>query len=299
MPQDARFRMRAYLPDFDLRAPADLDGALRLLAERPGVWRPFAGGTDLMVLFEAGKLPAGRFVSLWGLQELRGIAVAADTVTVGALTTYAEVLANPTLQSEFPLICKAAQQTGGLATQNRGTLGGNIANGSPAADTPPALLVYDAELELISVRGIRRVSYDAFHTAYKAMDLQPDEIIRSIRLPRRERSWVSCYRKVGTRKAQAISKICFSAAADLDGGMVRDVRIACGSVAPIVTRCRTVESSLRGARLDPGLAEAAAAALALDISPIDDLRSTARYRLHVARSLLIEFVSDLVAGRTP
>ena len=143
-----------------------------MLADEPGMWRPFAGGTDLMVLLEAGKLPPGKYVSLWGLTELGGIAVATDTVTLGALTTYAEVLGHPVLRSEFPLLCRAAEQTGGVATQNRGTLGGNIANASPAADTPPALLVYDAELELVSARGSRRVPYDRFHTGYKVMDLE-------------------------------------------------------------------------------------------------------------------------------
>jgi len=290
--------MRSYLAAFDLQAPADLGTVLRLLAEQPGVWRPFAGGTDLMVLFEAGKLAPGKYVSLWNLKELRGIVAGSGTVTLGALTTYADVIADPVLQSEFPLICRAAEQTGGVATQNRGTLGGNIANGSPAADTPPALLVYDAELELISARGARRVPYGRFHSGYKLMDLRSDEIIRSITLPRGRRSWVQTYRKVGTRKAQAISKVCFAAGADLDDGIIRDVRIACGSVAPAVVRCPRAEAALRGRTVDDTLASGAAAALAEDVAPIDDMRSTARYRLHVARNLLIEFVTELVSRRT-
>jgi CO/xanthine dehydrogenase FAD-binding subunit len=290
--------MRSYLAAFDLQAPADLGTVLQLLAEQPGVWRPFAGGTDLMVLFEAGKLAPGKFVSLWHLKELRGIVAGSDTVTLGALTTYADVIADPVLQSEFPLICRAAEQTGGVATQNRGTLGGNIANGSPAADTPPALLVYDAELELISAGGARRVPYAGFHSGYKVMDLRSDEIIRSITLPRDRRSWIQTYRKVGTRKAQAISKVCFAAGADLDGGVIRDVRIACGSVAPAVVRCPRAEAALRGRTVDDTLAAGAAAALAEDVAPIDDMRSTARYRLHVARNLLIEFVTELLSRRT-
>ena len=148
------------------------------------------------------------------------------------------------------MLARAAAETGGVATQNRGTLGGNIANASPAADSPPALLVYDAELELISVRGSRRVPYDRFHTGYKKMDLAADEIIRSITIPRGRRGWIESYRKVGTRKAQAISKICFAAAADLDGGVVRDVRLALGSVAPTVVRCAHAEAALRGRTLD-------------------------------------------------
>ena len=290
--------MRSYLAAFDLQAPDDLGTVLQLLAEQPGVWRPFAGGTDLMVLFEAGKLAPGKFVSLWHLKELRGIVAGSDTVTLGALTTYADVIADPVLQSEFPLICRAAEQTGGVATQNRGTLGGNIANASPAADTPPALLVYDAELELISARGPRRVPYAGFHSGYKVMDLRNDEIIRSIALPRGRRSWIQTYRKVGTRKAQAISKVCFAAGADLDGGVIRDVRIACGSVAPAVVRCPRAEAALRGRTVDDTLAAGAAAALAEDVAPIDDMRSTARYRLHVARNLLIEFVTERLSRRT-
>ena len=290
--------MRSYLPAFDLQAPKNLQSVLRMLADEPGVWRPFAGGTDLMVLFEAGKLPPGKYVSLWGLKELSGIAVGTDTVTLGALTTYDDVLGHPVLCSEFPLLCRAAEQTGGAATQNRGTLGGNIANGSPAADTPPALLVYDAELELISARGSRRVPYDRFHSGYKVMDLKADEILKSITLPRGRGSWIQAYRKVGTRKAQAISKVCFAAAADLDGQIIRDVRIAFGSVAPSVVRCRGAESALRGQALHDTLAAAASLALAQDIAPIDDIRSSAGYRLRVARNLLIQFVAETLSRRT-
>src|SRR5687768_10006726 len=156
--------MRAYLPSYDLVAGSNLDDLLAMLADPAGGWQPFAGGTDLMVVLETGRLPAGKFVSLWGIEQLRGIDVAADAITLGALTTYAEVMRHEVLAREFPLLRQAASETGGVATQNRGTLGGNIANASPAADTPPALLVYDAELELISSRGTRRVAYDTFHT---------------------------------------------------------------------------------------------------------------------------------------
>src|SRR5262249_40431852 len=155
----------------------------------------------------AGRLPAGKYVGLWNPRELRGCAVSDRAVALGAMTTYSDVLANNTLRDEFPLLCRAAEETGGVATQNRGTLGGNIANASPAADTPPALLVYDAELELISTRGTRRVPYDRFHLGYKKMDLAADELIVRIDLPRRAHRWRQFYRKVGTRRAQAISKI--------------------------------------------------------------------------------------------
>ena len=261
-----------------------------MLSGAPGEWQPFAGGTDLMVLFEAGKLPPGKFLSLWGLQELRGIDVTAGSVTLGALTTYSDVLRHPVLMDEFPLMCRAAAETGGMATQNRGTLGGNIANASPAADTPPALLVYDAEIELVSVRGVRVMPYERFHLGYKKLDLVPDEIIQAIRLPRRSQGWRFAYRKVGTRRAQAISKVCFAAGIEMDGGIVRDARIALGSVAPVVLRCRHVEDALRGHQLERPVVERAVNALDRDIAPIDDLRSTAQYRMRVARNLLADFL---------
>lgn len=285
--------MRSFLPQYDLRAPRDLKGALSLLAETAAEWRPFAGGTDLMVLLESGRLPPGKYVSLWGLKELSGVEVGSRAVTLGALTTYADVLAHPVLRSEFPLLCRAAAETGGVATQNRGTLGGNIANASPAADSPPALLVYDAELELVSLRHTRRVPYNQFHTGYKRMDLRPDEIISRIVLPRGRAAWRQAYRKVGTRQAQAISKVCFAAAADVDGAVIRDIRIAFGSVAPIVTRCAHAEAAVRGRQADAAARAAARRALGRDIAPIDDLRSTAEYRMRVAENLLIQFLSEL------
>lgn len=271
-------------------APKSLAEGLSLLDREPDQWKPFAGGTDLMVLFEAGKLPHKKFLSLWHLRELRGIEETSPHVTLGALTTYTQVLQNATLQQEFPLLCQAASETGGVATQNRGTLAGNIANASPAADSPPALLVYDAELELVSARGARWVPYHGFHTGYKTMILRPEELIRRIRLPRPSAPRIQYYRKVGTRKAQAISKVCFAGVVQRDGDRIRDIRIALGSVAPVPLRCFRTEAVLRGAKLNLETLRAAQAELAKEIAPIDDFRSTARYRLRVTQNLLEEFL---------
>jgi len=264
-----------------------------ILARDNNKWKPFAGGTDLMVLLEAGKLPHQNYVNIWNLPELSGIEVADDQVTLGALTTYTEVQANEVLREEFPMLCQAASETGGLAIQNRGTLGGNIVNASPAADSPPALLVYDAELELISKAGSRRIPYDKFHLGYKQMDLRPDELLRAIRLPRSPKARTHYYRKVGTRKAQAISKVCFAAVATSNGKLIEEVRIALGSVAPVPIRCSRAEDAIRNRAIDTELAAAAGAALAVDISPIDDVRSTRDYRLRVSLNLLTDFLQQL------
>lgn len=286
--------MRAYLPAYELIVPRDLDEALALLADEPGVWRPFAGGTDLMVLFEAGKLAHRKFFSIFGLKELRGIEESDESVTLGALTTYAEVRGSDTLRREFPMLCQAAAETGGLAIQNRGTLGGNIANASPAADSPPALLAYDAQVELVSRDGARRVAYRDFHTGYKQTVMRPDELLSRIRLPRPSSSARQFSRKVGTRRAQAISKVCFAGLAEVDdGGRVGEARLAYGSVAPTVVRCPRTEAVLRGRAVDDALVAAARAELSRELVPIDDVRSTARYRLRVALNLLEEFLSEL------
>ena len=272
----------------------NLTEALALLADEPGVWKPFAGGTDLMVLFEAGRLSHKKYVNIWNLAELRGIEVSPEHVTLGALTTYREVQAHEVLRQEFPMLCQAASETGGLAIQNRGTLGGNVANASPAGDSPPALLVYDAQLELVSAQGSRLVPYNGFHTGYKQMLMRPDELIKSIRLPReRDERWQQYYRKVGTRKAQAISKICFAGLARLDAGEIKDVRLALGSVAPVVVRCSRTENVLKNQKVDAATISAARAELAREISPIDDIRSTANYRLQVAMNVLEEFLMKL------
>src|SRR5258708_31541191 len=191
--------MRADVSRYELRAPRDLADALAILAGEPGAYRPLAGGTDVMVLFASGKLAHTRYFDLWGLRELRGIEVTDGAITMGALTTYTEVQEHPVLAREFPMLCRAGFETGGVAIQNRGTLGGNIVNASPAADSPPALLAYGAELELVSAAGARWVPYDSFHTGYKKTLLAPTELLARIRVPRaaRRAARLPLYRKGG------------------------------------------------------------------------------------------------------
>ena len=276
--------MRAFVPAYQMKTPETLGEALTLTSDG---WKPFAGGTDLMVLLEAGKLYHRRFIGLWKLAELRGVRATPDTLAIGALTTYTDIRNSAVLREEFPLLVAAAAETGGIATQNRGTLGGNIANASPAGDSLPPLLVYDAVIELESKHGAKRVDYAHFHTGYKQMALAPGEIITRIHLPRNKQRWQQTYRKVGTRKAQAISKVCLAAAAKVAYGAIADISIAYGSVAPVPLRCLAAEAALRGSRLDdlPEIPD--------ETTPVDDMRSTSRYRRRVARNLLDEFLRSL------
>ena len=243
-----------------------------------------------MVLLEAGKLPPGRYLSLVHLPALHGVVVTDDEIVMGALTTYSDVMRSRVLQVECPLLCRAASETGGVATQNRGTIGGNIANASPAADTPPALLVYDAERRPhLGSRGAAR----ALRQVPPWLQADGPCAGRADQLGARgarTRLVGPCVAKSGTRRAQAISKVCFAAAMESSGAAVRDIRIAFGSVAPTVVRAAHAEAAIRGRTLNAESIAACCVALDRDLSPIDDLRSTAHYRMRVARNLLEQFL---------
>lgn len=284
--------MKSYLADYELVASDSLPSALKLLANGEG-WRPIAGGTDLMVLLNAGTLPCRRFFSLCKLDELRQITVSASSVTIGAAVTYSQIRSHPILQAEFPLLCQAAGWTGGIANQNQGTLGGNIANASPAADSAPPLLVYDAEIRLSSLEGKRSVRYADFHLGYKKLAMGPDELIYEIDLPRRASIWHDYGRKVGTRRAQAISKVSFAGAARIENRRIADVRLAFGSVGSIPLRCCATEQFLLEKRPTTEIIGDARRILKSEIAPIDDIRSTAAYRLNVTQNLLSEFIETL------
>jgi OHCU decarboxylase len=287
--------MRSDPAEFNLVAPSDLQSALALMTAEGERWVPIAGGTDLMVQYAAGALRARRLMSIACLPELRRINVAADEIQIGAGSTYTDLRQHETIAHEFPMLAQAAGWVGSIANQNRGTLGGNIVNASPAGDSLPALLAYGAELILVSVSGERRVPYTTFHTGYKKMQLASNELIRAVCLPRRFIGYVQHARKVGTRNAQAVSKIALAALAHVDSGIVRDVRIALGSVAPVPVRLAETEQILTGKSLDDRLVALAAKTAAGEVKPIDDIRSTARYRAAVVGNLVVEFLERLRA----
>lgn len=293
--------MRGYLPACEIRVPATLAEALELLAREPGSWTPMAGGTDLMVVYNAGRLKATRFLDLSRFEALRGIQEDATALTFGALTTFTEVRECEAVHRHLPNLIESAKVTGALAIQNRGTLGGNIVNGSPAADTPPSLLAYGAELELVSAAGTRRVSYADFHQGYKQMDLRPEELVARIRVPKPTGQGLHFFRKVGTRQAQAIAKVCLAAYARVEDGHLAELRIGLGSVAPAPVRALNVENLLRGLALAQLPGAAAREALLADIHPIGDVRASAHYRSVVTANVLarmLEAWATAPAGRT-
>jgi len=286
-----------------LESPATLAEAYALLAENlgpageagartDGIWRPLAGGTDLYVQMtgELGPPPA-RLLDLWGLEELRGIRLEGDALVLGALTTYTEIRRSPLVREHVPALAEAAATIGAAQIQNRGTIGGNAVNASPAGDTLPVLLATDSVLVAGGPRGERRMPAGSFWPAYRTTALAPDELLLAIRIPLVARE--VRFRKVGTRRAQAISKVVLALAwRGTTAGPWTDVRVALGSVAPTPVRATAAESILQGASPTPETADRAAEALAAELQPIDDVRSTADYRRTVAARVLHRLIRE-------
>ena len=268
MPVDAR--------TLSLQRPRSLKAALAMLAD-DATLTPIAGCTDVFVGLHLGTVDTRRFIDLWALDELRGIGMRKSTLRIGALATYTDLISSPLVRKRVPLVVAAARVVGGVQIQNRGTLAGNIANASPAGDALPVLAAADAHIVLRNATAERRVPFTTFYTGYRTSVRRPDELIVAIEIPPIDgRQW---WRKVGTRRAQAISKIMMA------GVRGPRVRIAVGSVAPTVVLATAAAAVLaRG-----GTVANAQAALRREITPIDDLRSTAAYRLQVAENLLAAF----------
>jgi CO/xanthine dehydrogenase FAD-binding subunit len=262
-----------------LLQPRTLGAALRMLRDE-GPLVPLAGCTDLYVGLHFGTVPGQRFLDLQGLRTLRRIRARGEALVIGALATYAELMASPLVRRRLPILAEASRWVGSPQIQSRGTLGGNVANASPAGDTLPVLAVAEATVVLRSVDGERRVPFDSFYTGYRQTATRPDELIVAIEIPPVEgRQW---FRKVGTRAAQAISKVVMAAV------RAPHPRIALGSVAPTVVRVPRTEAVLAGG----GTLPEAQAVLVQEIQPIDDLRSTAAYRRRVSANLLAQFWND-------
>jgi len=272
--------MRTAISSLTLLRPRTLSEAIAMMRDA-GPVTPLAGCTDLYVSLQFGTARATSYVDLWPLRELRGIHVKSGTLRLGALTTFTELIASPIVRRRVPMLVAAAREIGGRQIQNRGTLGGNIANGSPAGDSLPVLLAADATIVLIGPGGERRIPFGLFYTGYRATVRQQDELIAAVEIPRIQgKQW---WRKVGTRRAQAISKVMMAGVRSS-----REVRVAVGSVAPTPLRLRKTEDALSS-----GVSIAdAARVLTEEIAPIDDIRSTADYRRRVTPNLLAQFWRD-------
>jgi CO/xanthine dehydrogenase FAD-binding subunit len=261
-----------------LLEPRSLRDALAMLRDE-GPLTPLAGCTDLYVGLNFGTLGDTRFLDLWRLDALRRIEARGDALSIGALATHTDLIRSPLVRARIPMLAAAAREIGGAQIQNRGTIGGNVANASPAGDTLPVFAAVDAVVVLQSAAATRRVPFTSFYTGYRQTVRRPDELIVAIEVPPvRGRQW---FRKVGTRAAQAISKVVVA------GVVGHDVRLALGSVAPTVVRAARTEAALAaGASV-----EAAQRTLMDEIAPIDDVRSTAEYRRRVAANLLARMLA--------
>ena len=274
--------------------PKDLSDALSWLSTAPTGARCIAGGTDLMVLAHVQAALPSSLLNIWGLRELRGITEDEGALWLGALTTYTEMMHHPLIAKHLPLLSEAARSVGAAAIQNRGTIGGNIANASPAGDTLPVLLAHEAEIEVTSRRGARLVAATQFYQGYKKLDLKPDELVSRVRIPKRHDAERSLWLKVGQRRAQAISKVMLGARALVQNGTIAWAKISLGSIAATPVRLSGVEGLLAGKKVSEELAVAAGEAARSEVFPISDVRSTEAYRREVSGNIVARFVRALL-----
>jgi len=277
-----------------VQSARSLADAYAILAERDDM-RIIAGGTDLMVLMNARLLDARHFLDIWGLDELRGITDQGPTLRIGALTTFADLSRSALVLHHMPSLAAASRTVGAAQIQNRATIGGNIVNASPAGDSLPVLAAYDAEVEAGSLRGIRRIRFTDFYTGYRQTVLRSGELVLALCIPKLAHGERDYFRKVGTRRAQAISKAVMASRARVSDGRIERIAIGIGSVAPTVIRASRTESFLNGSQVDSSVIETAREIIAGEVQPITDLRSTEAYRRAVTANLLAGFLRQLIS----
>jgi CO/xanthine dehydrogenase FAD-binding subunit len=285
--------LRSPVTQYPVVRPSRLNEALRALHDSLAQGRlvPLAGGTDVFVYLNAGTPPGMRYLDLQGLNELRGVRATPRGLTIGALTTFRDIRDHALIRRRLPSLVAAAAEIGAWQIQNRATLAGNIANASPAGDSLPVLLAHDAIVHVRSVRGARALRFSELYTGYRTLATSPDELIVAIELPFAPPRARPFFRKVGTRRAQSISKVVFCGLLRLDSrGRVDHARLAYGSVAPVPLRALAAEAALSGVRPSAAAAATARLALASDLSPIDDIRSSRSYRLAIAGNVLEQFL---------
>jgi len=273
--------------------PQSLEEALEVLAQRQGEVRPVAGGTDVLVKAKDGQLDRGALFDLGAVPELNGIEDKGDHVWIGATTTHTAMIESPLLASWAPALPEACRVIGGPQIRNRGTLGGNLANASPAADTVPPLYAADAVVETVSISSRREIPIAEFFTGPRESVLAGDELIVGVRVPK-QRGVRAAFLRLGQRQAQAISKVSIAVAMTFKDGRPDFVRVALGAVAPTVIRARATEKALAAGGYEALVK--AKEAVRDEVRPIDDLRSTREYRREMAAVLLERAVRRIVEG---
>jgi CO/xanthine dehydrogenase FAD-binding subunit len=258
-------------------APTSLAEAVGMMAERPDV-KPAAGCTDLMVGEPEARAGLGAVMDLLRIPELRGIRRWDGGLEIGATTTFWQIRHSAEVNERFPMLAEAARQVGGWQIQSRATLGGNVANASPAGDSLPALLALEATVVAVGPAGLREIPYRDLHVGYRRIALEPGELLGWLRLPAPSPGSRQLYRKVGTREAQAISKVVVAVVGRVEDGAIVELRLAAGSVAATPVRLTAVEEGVVGRPAGEETAEFAARLAGEAVEPIDDVRSTARYR---------------------
>lgn len=279
----------------EVHSPRTLAEAYEVLRQRSPHLQVLAGGTDLMVSLNLRLIAPREILNIWGLDELRGIRWQDDRLRIGALTTYTQIIRSPLVAEHCPILVDAAKTIGAIQTQNRGTIGGNVVNASPAGDTLPVLAAFDATLEVGSHRGVRWVPFTSFYIGYRKTVLEPDELLLAIHVPPRPPDEHLFFYKLGTRRAQAISKVVMAAKARINCAQtIESIQIGLGSVAPTVIRARRTEALLTGQLLTPTLIEQAKETIRQEIRPITDFRSTEAYRRFATGNLLGQFLRQLL-----
>ena len=278
--------------------PRTLGEALQYMSDERTRGKPLAGGTDLMVQWASGVGPrVDRVISLLALEELMGVRESGDDIVIGANVTHAALRASACVQQYLPGLAAAAATVGGAQIQARGTIAGNVANASPAGDLAPALLVTGGSVVVASTAGERAIPLTRFYLGYRKVDLRPDELIVRFILPKRPADAREIFRKLGTRSAQAISKVMGCCRVDVADGAIKSFAVALGSVGPIPARLPDYESWIVGKRIDPDTLDESDRTISSLIKPIDDIRSTAGYRQWVAGRLVRGFLEELGSGR--
>lgn len=294
--------MKTYAKEINIIRPKNLDDALQLLSKQHSApLIPFAGGTDIMVVLNKENNPyiGKTFIDLSTIKELRSFKFNKEKsiLEINAMCTAGELKNNPSIQKNFPMLAEATNQVGAIAIQNRATIGGNIINASPAADTPPALMCYNAILTIRSKKKERKIALSDFYLGYKKLDLRSDELLTSITIYKPEKNTKEFFRKVGARKAMSISKIVLAIAATTSGKksekLINKINIAIGSVAASTLKCRKTEEYITNKKLTNETIAHAKEIFSNEISPIDDIRSTSQYRRKVSENLFENFLQTL------